>query len=173
MLPIEFPCGYLCTPEFFMTKLERTYPAVLSYSWLYQCNPTINWTMGTMTCQKATSIPRLLLVPLVQDTITLDTTKPLSPLVQETSLLVELPLPKAPAVPETTQIKGQRSNKPFISLVSVTTFQQACRVKGAIAFQLSPRSSILTGQVANIYPDNPDLSNVSKEYWQFTNIFCK
>ena len=173
MLPIEFPCGYLCTPEFFMTKLERTYPAVLSYSWLYQCNPTINWTMGTMTCQKATSIPQPLLVPLVWDTVTLDTTKPLSPLVQETSLLVELPLPKAPAVPETTQIEGQRSNKPFISLVSATTFQWAYRVKGAIAFQLSSRSSILTGQVANIYLDNPDLSNVSKEYWQFTNIFCK
>jgi len=81
MLPIEFPCGYLCTPEFFMTKLEGTYPAVLSYSWLYQCNPIINWIMGTMTCQKAAFIPRPLLVPLVQDTVTLDTTKPLFPLV--------------------------------------------------------------------------------------------
>ena len=41
-LPIEFPCGYSCAPEFYVTKLEGTYPAVLSYSWLSQCNPTID-----------------------------------------------------------------------------------------------------------------------------------
>lgn len=122
MLPIEFPCGYLCTPEFFVTKLEENYPVVLNYSWLYQYNPTINWTMDTMTCQKTTSIPWPLPVPLVWDTVTPDTTEPLSPLVEKTSSPVKLPLPKAPAIPETTRIEGQRRNKPFIFLVSATIF---------------------------------------------------
>ena len=32
---------------------------------------------------------------------------------------------------------------------------------------------MLTGQVADIHPENPDLSNIPKEYWQFADIFCK
>jgi len=32
---------------------------------------------------------------------------------------------------------------------------------------------MLTGQAVNTHPGNPDLSNVSKEYWQFADIFCK
>jgi len=51
LLPIKLSCDYACTPEFFVMKLEGTYPVVLSYSWLAYCNPTINWTKGTICCQ--------------------------------------------------------------------------------------------------------------------------
>ena len=92
MLPIEFPCGYSCTPEFYVTKLERTYLAVLGYSWLSQCNPTIDWTEGTMLCQKPafTQLP-LLFLP-VQDNITPDHTESLSLLIKETTLPIKPPL---------------------------------------------------------------------------------
>jgi len=48
MLPINFTCGYSYTPDFYITKLKGTYPAVLGYSWLTYCNPTINWVKGTI-----------------------------------------------------------------------------------------------------------------------------
>jgi len=51
-LPIEFSCGYVCELEFFVTKLEGTYPVVLGYSWLTHCNPSIDWVKGTILCPK-------------------------------------------------------------------------------------------------------------------------
>jgi len=30
--PIDFACGYLYVPEFFVTKLEGTYPVVLGHN---------------------------------------------------------------------------------------------------------------------------------------------
>ena len=30
--PIDFACGYLCVPEFFVTKLEGAYPVVLEHN---------------------------------------------------------------------------------------------------------------------------------------------
>jgi len=172
-LPIEFPCGYSCAPEFYVTKLEETYPAVLGYSWLSQCNPTIDWTEDTMYCQKPafTQLP-LLFLP-VQDNITPNHTKLLSPLIKETTPPIKPPPPEPVAPPKTPQTEGPRTTKPSIFFVSTTAFQHACRVKEAVAFQLSPGSQMLTGQVADIHPENPDLSNIPKEYWQFADIFCK
>ena len=172
-LPIEFPCGYSCTPEFYVTKLEGTYPVVLSYSWLSQCNPTIDWTEDIILYQKPTFIQLLLLFLPVQDNITPDHTKSLSPLIKETTPPIKPSPPEPVAPPKTPQIEGLRTTKPSISFVSTTAFQRACRVKGAVTFQLLPRSQMLTGQIADIYPENPDLSNIPKEYWQFADIFCK
>jgi len=50
-LPINFPCGYSCMLEFYITKLESTYPAVLGFSWLTHCNPAIDWTKKTILIQ--------------------------------------------------------------------------------------------------------------------------
>lgn len=82
-------------------------------------------------------------------------------------------LPEPVTPPKILQIEGPRTTKLSISFVSTTVFQCAYRVKGAVTFQLSSRSQILTGQAADIHPENPDLSNVPKEYWQFADIFCK
>jgi len=40
--PIDFACGYLYIPEFFVTKLEGTYPVVLRHNWLVKHNPNID-----------------------------------------------------------------------------------------------------------------------------------
>jgi len=48
LFPIDFACGYLCVPEFFMTKLESTYPVVLRHNWSVEYNPNINWKTGTL-----------------------------------------------------------------------------------------------------------------------------
>lgn len=37
-LPINFSYGYSCMLEFYITKLEDTYPAVLRFSWLQPSN---------------------------------------------------------------------------------------------------------------------------------------
>jgi len=37
-LSIRFPCSYSCQIEFFMTKLEGTYPIILGHNWLTQHN---------------------------------------------------------------------------------------------------------------------------------------
>jgi len=63
-LPIEFSCGYVCNLEFFVMKLEGTYPAVLGYNWLVHCNPTINWIEGTILCLNSNSSPWT--VPFIQ-----------------------------------------------------------------------------------------------------------
>jgi len=47
-LPIRLPCSYSCQIEFFVTKLEGTYPIVLGHNWLTQPNPLIDWRKGTM-----------------------------------------------------------------------------------------------------------------------------
>ena len=41
-LPIRFPCSYSCQIEFFVTKLEGTYPIVLGHNWLTQHNPLVD-----------------------------------------------------------------------------------------------------------------------------------
>jgi len=41
-LPIRFPCLYSCQIEFFVTKLEGTYPIVLGHNWLTQHNPLVD-----------------------------------------------------------------------------------------------------------------------------------
>jgi len=52
-LPIKFPCLYSCQTEFFVTKLEGSYPIVLGHNWLTQNNPSINWKKRTMVFSKA------------------------------------------------------------------------------------------------------------------------
>ena len=47
-LPIRFPCSYSCQIEFFVTKLEGTYPIVLGHNWLTQHNPLVDWRKGTL-----------------------------------------------------------------------------------------------------------------------------
>jgi len=51
-LPIKFPCSYSCQTEFFVTKLEGSYPIVLGHNWLTQNNPSINWKKETMVFSK-------------------------------------------------------------------------------------------------------------------------
>jgi len=48
LFPIDFACGYSCVPEFFVTKLESTYPVVLRHNWLVEHNPNTNWKTGTL-----------------------------------------------------------------------------------------------------------------------------
>jgi len=47
-LPIRFPCSYSCQIEFFVTKLEGTYPIVLGHNWLTQYDPLVDWRKGTL-----------------------------------------------------------------------------------------------------------------------------
>jgi len=47
-LPIRFSCSYSCQIEFFVTKLEDTYPIVLGHNWLTQHNPLVDWRKGTL-----------------------------------------------------------------------------------------------------------------------------
>jgi len=47
-LPIRFPCLYSCQIEFFVTKLEGTYPIVLGHNWLTQHNPLVDWRKETL-----------------------------------------------------------------------------------------------------------------------------
>ena len=173
-LPIKFSCSYECILEFFVTKLENTYPAVLRHSWLTYCNPTIDWLEGTILCQKPA--PSLLISLSVQPPGS-DTTYPTKPTNPTPRNSLSLSSRSSSPIPTPNYINPQTesltSNRPAIAFISANAFQHACKAKGVSLFQLSLNLLTLTGQVASIREEEPELSNVSRDYWQFSDIFCK
>src|SRR6266581_7200939 len=81
----------------------------------------------------------------------------------------------APTVNTQTSDIPRASNHqaPSIEFVSCAAFAKACQLEGSISFSLStlPRDSEL--HAASTHSDPVDLSNVLKDYHEFTDMFSK
>jgi len=155
-LPIRLPCLYSCQIEFFVTKLEGTYPRVLGHNWLTQHNPLIDWRKGTIEFNPSE--------PMDQPTSSQPDLEPQNFLLVTSSLSENLPVHSAlrpyansssirypvenypsedwPSNDQTT------SNKPQTSLVNTTAFMSTCKSKGVISFQITSLPTVVTGLTA-------------------------
>jgi len=156
-LPILFACGYEAPIEFFVTRLDKSTPAVLGFSWLQALNPLINWKKKTISIGNHSTIP-----------------EPPTPKSSH-------PSPKLPAAinnlapSEPPQLKGITTNKlPLISLINAVAFNYTCRDRGTIIYQLSPSNLPGPKGYAAVAGDCPnDLKNIPEEYLPFSDIFDK
>ena len=125
-LPINFTYGYSCIPDFYVTKLEGIYPAVLGYSWLTYCNPTINWVKDTILFQTSSLVPKAIVnkPPKMWLLSPRNQTSPTS----ESSL--SSPMLGPPAYPT----NSHNDQKPIISFVNTLAFQHACRTRESRIF---------------------------------------
>ena len=152
-MPIRLPCSYSCQIEFFVTKLEGTYPIVLEHNWLTQHNPLIGWRKGIMEFNPPE--------PMDQPTSSQLDLEPQNLLLATFSFSENSPVHSAPGPctnsssirypVENYSSKDQplnnqtTSNKPQTSLVNAATFMSACKSKGAISFQITSLSTVVTG----------------------------
>jgi len=133
--------------EYYVIPLDSSYKLVLGHNWLREWNPTIDWLHSIVVLPK------------------LPTPKPTSILIVPKSLepLVRIPTPPSTSV-----------RKPHISLINTSAYQKACKLQGAISFQL--QLSVLqkvTGYAGQVEDNSSDLSKVPVNYHQYAEIFSK
>jgi len=141
-LPIRFPCSYSCQTEFFVTKLEGTYPTVLGHNWLTQNNPLINWRKGTLKFDtpepaaqpispRSDSKPQNLPSGITLSSENLPVDPVTTPCANSSSIrhLVKNDLSE-------DRLSNDQSSpkRPQISLVNAAAFKNACKSRGAISF---------------------------------------
>ena len=162
-LPIRFPCSYSCQIEFFVTKLEDTYPIVLGHNWLTQHNPLVDWRKGTLEF----NAPEPADQPISPQYDLEPQNPPLkTPLSSENSPIYPIPAPE-------NQLSNDQFSpeKPQISLVNATAFKIACKTKGTINFQIASLPTVITGLAAQMGEATPEISGLSKDYEEYTDVF--
>jgi len=139
-LPIKFSCSYVCKLEFFVTKLEGTYPAVLGYSWLTYYKPIIDWIEGIILCLNSNTSSQT--IPSVQ-TLELDAISPIE-LLTSTSRVPSSLSSKNPTyhpIPNSkdSQAKDLVTNRPIILFVNAIA-EVAVNTRGFPVFFLDSSS---------------------------------
>jgi len=171
-LPIRLPCSYSCQIEFFVTKLEGTYPIVLGHNWLTQHNPLIDWRKGTMEFNLPEPIDqstssRLDLKPenLSLATFSFSENSPVysAPGLCANSLSIWHPVENYPSKDwlSNNQITP---NKSQTSLVNAATFMSACKSKGAISFQITSLPTVVTSLATQTGEADPEIPGLPKKY---------
>jgi len=167
-LPIRLPCLYSFQIEFFVTKLEGTYPIVLGHNWSTQYNPLIDWRKGTIEFnpsepmdQSTSSRPDLepQNLPLAISLLSEKSPVHSAPGSCANSLsiwhLVEnYPSEDWPSNNQTTP------NKPQTSLVNTATFMSTCKSKGAISFQITSLPTVVTSLATQTGEADPEIPGV-------------
>ena len=158
-LPINFPCSYSCWIEFFMMKLEGTYPIVLGHNWLTQHNPTIDWAKGTIGFVNFNS-----------------SNWPIDPrpaLELRGPPLVLSPTPKASLThpePKPSAI-SPNVRKPRISLVNAAMFVRACKSNRVIGFQINSCPTVTTGFAMHTVDPSLEVPGLLEEYREYRDVF--
>ena len=158
-LSINFPCSYLCRIEFFVTKLEGTYPIVLGHNWLTQHNPTIDWAKGTIGFVNSNS-----------------SNQPIDPrpaLKLRGPPPVLSPTPKASLTHPEPEPSATSPNvrKPRISLVNTAVFVRACKSDRAIGFQINSCPTVTTGFVMHTVDPPLEVPGLPEEYREYRDVF--
>ena len=162
-LPIKFPCSYSCQIEFFITKLEGTYPIVLGYNWLTQHNPLVDWRKGTLEC----NAPE----PADQPISPRYDLEPQNPPLETSPSSENSPIYPISA-PENQLSNDQSSpEKPQISLVNAAAFKIACKTKGAISFQIASLLTVITSLAVQMGEATPEIPGLPKDYEEYADVF--
>jgi len=158
-LPINFPCSYLCQIEFFMTKLEGTYPIVLEHNWLTQHNPTIDWAKGTIGFVNSNLSNRP------------NDLKPALEFHGPPSVL--FPTPKASLTYPEPEPSATSPNvcKPRISLVNTAVFVRACKSHRAISFQINSCPTMTTSFAMQTVDLSLEVPGLPEEYREYRDVF--
>ena len=178
-LPIRLPCLYSFQIEFFVTKLEGTYPIVLGHNWLTQHNPLIDWRKGTIEFNPPE--------PMDQPTSSRPDLEPQNLPLATSSLSENSPVHSAPGscanslsirhlvenYPSEDQPSNDQTtpNKPQTSLVNAATFMSTWKSKGAISFQITSLPTVVTGLAAQTGEADPEIPGLPKEYQEYRDIF--
>jgi len=108
-LPIQLSCGSSCMIECYVTPLDGSYEVVLDHNWLREWNPTIDWLCRTVTL----------------------------PNPPKPEPVGALKAPKSPELP--TQLftpPSTNMEKPYVSFINAAAYRKACKMQGAVPFQL-------------------------------------
>ena len=158
-LSINFPCSHLCRIEFFVMKLEGTYPIVLGHNWLTQHNPTIDWAKGTIEFVNSNSSNR----PIdPRPTLKLHGPSPVLPPTSKASLTHPEPEPST-TFPNIC--------KPRISLVNAAVFVRACKSDRAIGFQINSCPTVTTGFAMYTVDPSLEVPGLPEEYREYRDVF--
>ena len=164
-LPIQFPCGNICSIRFLVTPLDPSVSAVLGYSWLRQHNPTIDWTTNRIKFRT-----------------------PMTPESLSTVSMPSVPLDDAP-IPSATRIDP---DAPISATLRAAIAQVDIRFINAPAFNAATRRNRLqtsviqifdtseptaTLQAASSVPSDDELTELYKtiplEYHDLIEVFSK
>jgi len=158
-LPINFPCLYSCRIEFFVTKLEGTYPIVLGHNWLTQHNPTIDWAKGTIGFVNSNSSNR--------------PSDPRPALEFHGPPSVLSPTPKASLTYLEPKLSATSLNirKPRIFLVNADVFVRACKSDRVISFQVNSCPTVTTGFAMQTMDPSLEVPGLPEEYREYRDVF--
>jgi len=158
-LSINFPCSYSCWIEFFVTKLEGTYPIVLGHNWLTQHNPTIDWAKGTIGFVNSNSSNQ----PIdPRPALKLRGPPPVLSPTPKASLTHPEPKPSA---------TSPNVRKPRISLVNTAVFVRACKSDRAISFQINSCPTVTTGFAMHTMDPSLEVPGLPEEYREYRDVF--
>jgi hypothetical protein len=167
-IQVDFLTGESQTLQFFLTNLDSSCQVVLGLNWLKQYNPVINWRSGHISFEPTRTIPRNL-NPVQESNSTLLETKHAS----ESTLTI------GSNTSSTSEKNNPVINNSTITGVNQKTFLRAAQVKDSQTYMVLVRKKPsevqmaqgATSNVSNFYATN--ISNVPKEYSDFTDVFDK
>jgi len=159
-LPISFPNRTEFNLTFYVTSLDSSCSAVLGFNWLYKYNLLIDWFTGTITFRTTEQRGQ---APLTSsgEAATLQEPPPTKH---------PNPEPIPPSTPPTSPCTSD--TPPHIFMINAAAYLWACRLPGSQSFQLSlSKEGIFANSTAK--SDAPDLTNIPKEYHEFTDVFSQ
>ena len=147
--------------NFYTTSLDSSCSLVLEYNWLIQHNPLIDWINRSinfhLSLQGNLASSHIMANILLVSLLSLDTSLQLS------DSMVSRPA---------SETSVSNSEWPNIVIISAVTFLYISKLLSFRNFELCLHSLDIQANSTKL-AEASDLSNVSSEYYKFTNIFSK
>ena len=137
--------------NFYVTPLDPSCSLVLGYNWLTRYNPLIDWVLGSIIFR-----------PQIID--------PLTPSLTSSAKAAKLPQQNPIA---SVEVPTPSDSAPHISLIGAAAFMRACKLPGSQSFQIHLSDPSISAHSVSVSDENPDLSQIPKEYHDFADVFSK
>jgi len=160
-LPIIFSTSDCINLDFYVTPLDFSCFLVLGYNWLIQHNLLIDWVNGSIN-----------FCPSLQENLVLSHVIANTPLASPSFLNIPLQLSDSAVSIPVSETSVSNSEQPNIAIIGTAAFLHTSKLPGSYNFELCLCSSDIQANSAKL-AEAPDLSNVSFEYYEFTDIFSK